>query len=113
MKKALNCLPRTIAVVYILFLSVFALDAFDAPGRDARAVAFLAHLVPSLLFAAALAVAWRRRAIGGLLFVALAVALTVRLRTDLEWANFVALSVPPVVAGALFILSSTWFSRQR
>lgn len=63
-------LPRLVAIVVILFISSFALDAF-APGLTLwqQLGAFLLHMLPSFLLLIFLIIAWHKELIGGILFI--------------------------------------------
>ena len=67
MKNLLIWLPRAIVIAYILFISTFALDAFEGDGAFFEKIGhFLLHLIPAAVTAGFLAVAWRVRILGGL-----------------------------------------------
>jgi hypothetical protein len=75
--KAFFWTPRILGILAILFISIFALDAFQ-PGmtiweqlRD-----FLMHLIPSFILLAILLIAWKWQLIGGIIFVAIGLVLT-------------------------------------
>ena len=68
--KLLHWLPRILCMLAIIFISIFAADAF-APGltigqqlRD-----FFMHLIPSYILLAFLLIAWRWEFVGGILFM--------------------------------------------
>ena len=68
--KILYWLPRVLCIAAILFISMFALDAFS-PGLTIwqQIGAFLIHLIPSFILIALLAVAWNWEYLGGILFL--------------------------------------------
>jgi hypothetical protein len=96
--------PRILGIAVSLFLSLFALDAFE-PGRPlANALPdLLIHLAPAAAVLALVALSWHRPWLGGVAFILLALgyALTVRLRFD--W--MVAISGPLMTVGLLFLWS--------
>jgi hypothetical protein len=67
--KVFFWLPRVICILAILFISMFALDAF-APGLTIwqQLGGFMMHLVPSFILLALLVVAWKWEYIGGIIF---------------------------------------------
>jgi len=106
MSRFFHWTPRVLAILFALFLSVFALDAFGE-----GIVALLMHLVPSLFVVAALAIAWKHERLGAALFLALGAAYVA-----LAWGRFapitlVAIAGPLALAGILFF-ASAW-SRAR
>ena len=65
MKKILYWLPRILAIIFILFISMFALDSFDVPQWY---IALPMHLIPSFILILFTVIAWQRARIGGILF---------------------------------------------
>lgn len=61
--------PRVLAILAILFVSLFALDAFHPGEPLAQQLAhFFIHLVPSFILLAVLWLAWKRELAGGIIF---------------------------------------------
>lgn len=70
--KLIYWIPRWIGILYILFLSLFTLDAFTAgAGFWNNLLAFLIHMLPSLFVLLVLILAWRWPLPGGFLFLGL------------------------------------------
>ena len=68
-KRALFWTPRALSVVFIAFLSLFALDVFDEHlGLWQTLLALTMHLIPSFVLIAALVLAWRWEWIGAALY---------------------------------------------
>ncbi len=62
-------LPRVLAILFIAFLSLFALDVFQPGGSPLQtALALVIHLIPSLILLAAVILAWRWEWVGALVF---------------------------------------------
>jgi hypothetical protein len=61
--------PRVLGILATLFISIFALDAFE-PGLTIwqQLAGFAIHLIPSLLLLVLLVVAWKRELTGGIIF---------------------------------------------
>lgn len=115
-------IPRVLAIIFILFISLFALDAFSGKVPFAKQlVAFLIHLIPSYILVIILIISWKKPLIGGIVFIFLGiVALTFIItqffivapaysRTNLIFIFFLILSLPLLVVGVLFII----FNRKR
>lgn len=70
MPRIIFCwLPRVLAVLFIAFLSLFALDVFQKGiGPLQTAIALAMHLIPSLVLLIAVILAWRWAWIGALFF---------------------------------------------
>jgi hypothetical protein len=68
-KRALFWTPRVLSIVFIAFLSLFALDVFDEHlGLWRTVLALTMHLIPSFVLIAALVLAWRWEWIGAALY---------------------------------------------
>jgi len=103
--------PRILGILVSLFIGLFALDAFShgKPLFDAISD-FVIHLIPACMLLVLVGASWRREWIGGLAFVALAVAYaTTMARGRLDWT--LVISGPLMVVGVLFLWSWRHHSR--
>lgn len=93
---------RALAVAYVMFLSLFALDVFsgDASLFD-KIRGFLIHLVPSLFILVPILLFWRSPRLCGLVYIALSIMFTVWNR---EYA--LLLAFPLFVIGVLFLIAT-------
>jgi len=101
MGKFKSYLPRVLAIVLILFVSVFALDVFSEPDWP---VALFMHLIPSFVLVAITLIAWKRGKIGGILFLAIGVAGFLFFHVN-DWVIFFLIIFPVLVTGILFFVS--------
>jgi hypothetical protein len=63
--------PRVVCILFIAFLSLFALDVFqEGMGFWRTLAALIIHLIPSFVLAGILVLAWRWEWIGAVLFTA-------------------------------------------
>jgi hypothetical protein len=109
-KKALFWTPRILAIAFILFLGLFALDVFgEGYSFGELVVAFLMHLVPNFILLAILLVAWRYEWVGSILFVGLGLFYLIWTQGRFPLVTYVAISGPLFLTGALFFLN--WFYR--
>jgi hypothetical protein len=61
--------PRGLTILFILFLALFALDVFgEGYTFSETVVALFMHLIPNMILAIILIVAWKREWIGAVLF---------------------------------------------
>ncbi|MFZ4413176.1 MAG: DUF7670 domain-containing protein [Bacteroidales bacterium] len=118
MNKTLSILhwtPRIISILAILFVSMFALDAF-APGLSIwqQIGGFLIHLIPSFVLLTFLIISWKWEYVGGILFAIIGLGLSpfvfmlnYRMNHSIFQSLFVILviTIPFFVVGILFILS--------
>lgn len=111
--KLLYWSPRVLAIAAILFVSVFALDAFQ-PNEplSQQLLHFILHLIPSFVLLGILWLAWKRELTGGIIF-ALVGLLTSPLvfihnyrmngSIGLSLLIILMITVPFIVIGGLFI----------
>lgn len=107
--------PRVLCILAILFVSIFALDAFDPSFTVWKQIqAFAIHMIPSLILAVFLLVAWKWELIGGILLCVLSLGLMPPIymgNYQMNHSVWMSLGVilmilfPFTVAGGLFILS--------
>lgn len=114
MKKALHWVPRILTILAILFVSMFALDAFD-PGMtlQEQITGFLIHLIPSFILVILLAIAWRYRFAGGVIFMSLGIAISMFLfilnfsKNPNLWMTLgimASIGFPFFISGVLFVV---------
>ena len=106
-EKYLTWSPRIIASAFVGVLAFFSLDAFNGEGSlGEKAGGFLIHLLPAFITVGCLAVAWKYRLWGGVLFLFLGIVFTFYFGTAKNIYNFLLISAPLFAAGALFLLSA-------
>ena len=113
--KILYWLPRLLCIVAILFISLFALDAFQPEHTIWQQIgAFLMHLIPSLILLALLLIAWKWEYIGGIIFTVIGLGFSpfiFKHNYDMNHSIWMSLGIismitlPFVVVGILFIMS--------
>ena len=73
--KRLFWTPRIITIIFILFISMFALDVFgNCESFFTVLVALFMHLIPSLILIAVLSIFWRKSKALGIMWVIFGVA---------------------------------------
>jgi hypothetical protein len=113
--KILHWAPRIICILAILFISMFAADAFNPQFTLWQQIGgFLIHLLPSYILIAILWVAWKRELLGGIILTAFGL-----MTTPLVWnINYgmnhsvsttlgviLMITFPFILTGVLFIAS--------
>jgi glucose-6-phosphate-specific signal transduction histidine kinase len=86
-----------------LFLSLFALDAFDRRPLAETLPDYLMHLVPAGVALAAVALGWRYEWIGAVAFAAMAAGYAYWARDHVSW--IAVISGPLLVVSLLFLVS--------
>lgn len=108
-KGVLFWAPRILAILFAVFVSLFALDVFtEGRGIGETILALLMHLIPTYLVVICLIIAWRREWTGAILFVCLAVLFQVISR-GAGWI----LSAPLMVIAVLFASGRLFRARPR
>ncbi|MBN1567724.1 MAG: hypothetical protein JXA73_07740 [Acidobacteria bacterium] len=115
-KRALFWIPRVLTIIFISFLSSFALDVFDGNhGIWQTLLAFIIHQIPVFVLILVLILAWRREWIGAVLYTFVGLLFS-------TWAMLVPRPYSPVfrliwistIAGPLFIIAWLfWINWQR
>jgi hypothetical protein len=99
----LRWLPRLLAILYALFLSLFAFDVWEGVSFWQGLAGFVVHLLPVYFVLFALVVGWSWPRVGGVLFLALAVGFSLAFGWR-EAALLAMMAGPLVVIGVLFLL---------
>lgn len=114
-RRAFFWAPRAMSIVFIAFLSMFALDVFgEGYGFWKTLLALTMHLIPSFVLIAALVLAWRWEWIGaalyaaaGTLYVFWALQRPIPPAIKLLWVLMIA--GPAFLVAALFL--ANWMKR--
>ena len=77
LKPFLYWFPRILCILALLFISVFALDAFQPDLTFWQQIqGFIMHLIPSFVLLLFLLIAWKWELIGGIIFVLVGLVLS-------------------------------------
>ncbi|MFH1585184.1 MAG: hypothetical protein ABIB79_00270 [archaeon] len=98
-------IPRVLGILFILFISLFALDIFWEYSGWELFVGLFMHLIPSYFLLAFLLIAWRWEKVGGYLYLLLALVFTVFFDTYKEPISFLLITGPVLLIGVLFLLN--------
>lgn len=96
MLKLLYWFPRCIAILFTIFLSLFALDSFSLENW---LIAFLIHLIPTFILIFLTIISWKHEMIGGILFVLVGIFM-------IFYYDNGVIPLPVIIAGGLFMLHS-------
>jgi hypothetical protein len=107
-KQTLFWMPRVEGILFILFISLFALDIFDEQlGFWGTIVGLFMHLISSILLAIAVFIAWKREWFGALLFIGWAIWYVSFMR-GFDWTTYVIIAGVPALIGLLFLAGWIW-----
>jgi hypothetical protein len=96
--------------LFALFVSLFALDVFEAGGGVwETAVGLSIHLIPTAVILLLLAAAWRREWFGAVGYTALGFVYLMMAWGRLHWSAYLVVAGPLFFIGLLFLLG--WLRR--
>ena len=105
MHQTIKWISRTLAVVYVIFISLFALDVFSGQYNIGQTImALIIHLLPAFVVIAVSILAWRQESAGGMAFIILAILFTIYFRTYRRMDYFLIITVPLLIIGGLFLI---------
>ena len=112
MNKLLFWAPRILAIAFILFLGLFALDSFDGDkSLIQKTGGFIIHLIPNFVLILVLILAWKHEWVGTIAFVLLGFAYLVISWGKFPVANYALISGPLFLIGVLFWAG--WLNRRK
>lgn len=98
-------IPRVLAMIFIVFLSLFALDAFSGDAPFIKKVGgFIVQLITSFILVFTWLISWKRPLMGGSIFILLSIAFAFLLRTYRSVPTFLLITFPVALVGILFII---------
>src|SRR3989344_367230 len=83
--------PRILAILFILFLTMFSLDVFEGNyGFWGTVLGLFMHNIPAIILLIVLIISWKREIVGGIAFVLggilyITLLLINSLKTGFEW----------------------------
>jgi hypothetical protein len=117
----IHWLPRIICILAILFISLFAADAFEHGVTIWQKLgSFLMHLIPSFILLSFLIIAWKWEFVGGIIFMAIGLGFSPYIfmhnynmnhSVGLSLAIVTFINMPFVVIGILFLISHSMKKR--
>ena len=126
MKKSIKIFhwtPRIICLLAILFVSLFAADAFAPELTIWQQIgAFIIHLIPSFILLAFLIVAWKWEYVGGLIFLIIGVVFSPIVfihnynMNHSVWMSLgiiLIITIPFFIVGVLFMVSHSLKKKNR
>jgi hypothetical protein len=110
--QLLHWVPRILGSLLVCFIGMFAMDVFgEGFGFWNTTLALVMHLIPALIAAAVLAVAWRWETTGGLLYLAGALTHAVLMGARLPASAVLIIAGPVALIGLMFIADAVYRSR--
>ena len=111
-KTFLYWCPRILGIVFALFMSLFGFDVLDMGyGFPEIILALIMDMMPAILVAIAVVLAWRWEWIGTILFIGLAVLYMSMTSLEMDWVTFLLIPLPLTIVGVLWYLA--WRQKQK
>ena len=103
-KKLLVWVPRVLGILFVLFTSLFSLDVFDMGLSlwESLLALFMHLLVPTILLAIVVALAWRWEWVGALGFGGWALLYIFQFR-GFNWTVYILLAGIPFLIAILYL----------
>lgn len=110
LKKTLFWTPRIAGILFVLFISLFVFDVFEEGlGFWRTLLDLFMHLLPSILLAVAIYIAWKREWVGAVLFIGWAIWYVTFFRDrGFPWVAYAVIAGVPAVIGLLFLADWIW-----
>ncbi len=105
-KKIIIWTPRVLAILYIIFITIFAFD------ESVISLPFIVHLMPTILLALVLIFTWRKPLTAAIIFLILGFGFTLIFRTYQNLVTFLIISLPLILMGVLFLLEKLLVKRK-
>ena len=106
--------PRILGIVYILFISLFALDVFSEDA-DAWSIClgFMIHMIPSAILAVLLVISWHFELVGAAAYFILALLYYVLTKGKEDLLAYISISGPLLLISVLFFLNWLLIKRRK
>ena len=112
--KILYWFPRILAILAILFMMMFSLDAFGGEQSFGRQLTgFLIHNIPAIILILALVIAWKYEIIGGTIFILIFFVLGIFFKSFTDNTGSLILLIPFFLTGSLFIMHQLLVKKNR
>lgn len=113
-KQLIFWTPRILCILFALFLSLFALDAFsEENGFWENVLGFLIHLLPVYIVLLFSMIAWKWEWIGALVFIALSLFYGFEVWGKEHWSAIASISGPLMLIGILYGVNWKYKSQLR
>lgn len=106
--RLLYWIPRIASLLFVAFISLFALDVFGEYRGWELVLALFMHLLPSFVLLAVIAVAWKYEILGAIVFFGFAILYLIWAGLDRPWTWYALISGPAALIGFLYFVN--WLS---
>lgn len=106
-KKVITWTPRILAILYIIFITLFAFD------ESLISLPWFVHIMPTILLTLILVLTWRKPLGAAITFLILGFGFTLIFKTYENWLQFLLISLPLILMGILFLLEKLFFRKKQ
>jgi hypothetical protein len=99
--RNINKIAKTLLIIYILFISLFALDVFEEGFSFNALKGFIIHLIPTFIIILAGIIAWKNQKEGGMILILLGIIFSIFFHVNIS--SFLIISLPLIIIGSLFL----------
>lgn len=111
MDKVLYLAPRILSLLFVAFLSLFALDVFNEYQGFSLVLPLLIHLLPSLILLVIVAFAWKYDLVGAAAFLSFAALYVWQAGLDRPWRWYAVIAGPAALVGVLYL--ANWLRKRK
>lgn len=108
---SLFLLPRILSILFVFFLSSFALDIFSSYQGVALLLPLLMHLLPTFILLGVIIVSWRFELVGAITFLGFAIFYVFSVGLERHWSWYTAISLSSALIGMLYFVS--WLEKRK
>jgi len=109
-ERWLYWIPRSLSIIFAVFISLFALDVFGEGYPFWKTVlAFAIHLIPTYLVIIAAVISWKWEFLGGSMFIGLGLVYILMAWNRVSPVALLLISAPLMLDGGMFILHRILF----
>jgi hypothetical protein len=106
LSSSLYWTPRLLSILFIIFISLFALDIFgQGYSLWQTVVGLFMHLIPTIILIIVLSVCWRWEWVGAILYFGLGVLYLVLSWGRFDWTAYLSISGPCFLLSILFFMN--------
>jgi len=109
--KILFYIPRVLAILFIAFLSIFALDVFSEYKGFNVIVPLFMHLLPEIILLIALIIFWKKDFVNAAIFLFIAIFYIFVLGPGERISLYLTISGPALLVSILFLVN--WIYNKR
>lgn len=103
MKNIFYWLPRILSLLFVAFLSLFALDVFSEYQGWELIIALAIHLIPSFVLLVTAIIAWKFDLVGVVVFLGAAILYVWNAGFDKPWSWYAFIAGPAALVGLLYL----------